>query len=378
MSLQLLVFVLLAQFDWGISSPQNAKPVTVISTWPFTKATDAAWEVLSQSIYINGEQITSTAVNAVVAGCSQAEEDRTITSVGYGCSPDEEGHTTLDAMVIDGDTMNVGAVAAMPYIRQAAQVAREVLCTTKHSLIVGIKATEFAMSRGYQKQSLDTPESIELWNKWKAANCQPNYREPSTWIPDPQTQCGPYGPKWTDVQQNYELIYPPPSHFNSGYYYHVAQYQTGDRPEGTVDEDHHDTIGMIAIDAYGSMAVGLSTSGAIHKIPGRVGDTPIPGSGGYVDSEVGGAVGTGDGDVLMRFSLSFQAVSYMRNGISPEDACAMSLKSVKQTEKWSGALVALNATGHYGAACVGFGKFQFALRSENTGNSSIVLTVDCK
>ncbi|THD24108.1 Beta N acetylglucosaminyl L asparaginase [Fasciola hepatica] len=354
MSLQLLAFVLLAQFDWGISSPQNAKSVTVISTWPFTKATDAAWEVLSQRIYINGEQTTSTAVNAVVAGCSQAEEDRTITSVGYGCSPDEEGHTTLDAMVIDGDTMNVGAVAAMPYIRQAAQVAREVLYTTKHSLIVGIKASEFAVSRGYQKQSLDTPESIELWNKWKAANCQPNYREPSTWIPDPQTQCGPYGPKWT------------------------AQYQTGDRPEGTVDEDHHDTIGMIAIDAYGSMAVGLSTSGAIHKIPGRVGDTPIPGSGGYVDSEVGGAVGTGDGDVLMRFSLSFQAVSYMRNGISPEDACAMSLKSVKQTEKWSGALVALNATGHYGAACVGFGKFQFALRSENTGNSSIVLTVDCK
>lgn len=67
----------------------------------------------------------------------------------------------------------------------------------------------------------------------------------------------------------------------------VAQYQTPDRPDGTVNENQHDTIGMIAIDAYGSMAVGLSTSGAIHKIPGRVGDTPIPGSGGYVDSEVG-------------------------------------------------------------------------------------------
>lgn len=354
MILRLICIILLAQYVWGIFTPPNARPVTVISTWPLTKATDAAWEVLTRTVSISGEERRGTALNAVVAGCTNAEDDRTITSVGYGCSPDEEGYTTLDAMVMDGDTMNVGAVAAVPYTRHAAQLAREVLYTTKHSLIVGIKASEFAVSRGYPWEALETPESVALWLKWKAANCQPNYREHSSWTPDPQMQCGPYEPKWT------------------------AQYQTPDRPDGTVNENQHDTIGMIAIDAYGSMAVGLSTSGAIHKIPGRVGDTPIPGSGGYVDSEVGGAVGTGDGDVLMRFVLSFQTVSNMRHGMSPRDACVSSLKSVKQKEKWSGALVALNATGHHGAACVGFGRFQFALRTANTGNSSVVLTIDCE
>ncbi|VDP69692.1 unnamed protein product [Echinostoma caproni] len=352
MALQFLPLIFLVKFVSGISSSQS-KHVIVVCTWPFTKATDAAWEVLSQNVLIHNESRVGTAVNAVVAGCSNAEEDRIITSVGYGCSPDEEGHTTLDAMVMDGDTMNVGAVAAMPYIRHAAQVAREVLYTTKHTLLAGHQAAKFAITRGYTPESLDTPESKELWRKWKANKCQPNYREPSSWIPDPSAQCGPYGPKWTAFQK------------------------TANRPKGTVNEQQHDTIGMIAMDAHGSMAVGLSTSGAIHKIPGRVGDTPIPGSGGYVDSEIGGAVGTGDGDVLMRFALSFQTVFYMRQGTSPEEACKLSLKSVKQEGVWSGALVAMNKTGQYGAACVGFGKFQMAIRSVQTGNSSTVLTIEC-
>jgi len=62
----------------------------------------------------------------------------------------------------------------------------------------------------------------------------------------------------------------------------------------------HDTIGMIAIDVNGRMASGTSTNGANHKIPGRLGDSPIAGSGSYVDQDVGAAAATGDGDILMR------------------------------------------------------------------------------
>lgn len=62
------------------------------------------------------------------------------------------------------------------------------------------------------------------------------------------------------------------------------------------------------------MVAGTSTNGANHKIPGRVGDSPIPGSGAYVDSAVGGAAATGDGDVMLRLLPSFVAVEAMRQG----------------------------------------------------------------
>jgi isoaspartyl peptidase/L-asparaginase-like protein (Ntn-hydrolase superfamily) len=68
-----------------------------------------------------------------------------------------------------------------------------------------------------------------------------------------------------------------------------------------IELNNHDTIGMVAIDSDGHIAAGTSTNGMTFKIPGRVGDAPIPGSGAYVDKDVGGCAATGDGDVMMRF-----------------------------------------------------------------------------
>lgn len=66
-------------------------------------------------------------------------------------------------------------------------------------------------------------------------------------------------------------------------------------------EENHDTIGMLAIDSQGRTAAGTSTNGARFKIPGRIGDSPIPGAGAYADQNTGAAAGTGDGDIMMRF-----------------------------------------------------------------------------
>ena len=74
---------------------------------------------------------------------------------------------------------------------------------------------------------------------------------------------------------------------------------------------NHDTIGMVALDATGKLAAGTSTNGLTHKIPGRVGDSPIPGAGSYAGS-AGGAAATGDGDIMMRFLPSYQAHESMR------------------------------------------------------------------
>lgn len=115
----------------------------VVNTWGgvFTNATRAAFDVLGK----NG-----TAIDAVVAGCSMCEVIGCDTTVGAGGSPDELGETSLDAMVQDGTTFDMGAVGDLRRVREAIQVARAVMQYTKHTLLVGDQATEFAVMMGFQ------------------------------------------------------------------------------------------------------------------------------------------------------------------------------------------------------------------------------------
>ena len=83
----------------------------------------------------------------------------------------------------------------------------------------------------------------------------------------------------------------------------------------------HDTIGLIVMAANGDLSLGLSTSGAALKLPGRVGDSPLIGAGGYVDNEVGAAVATGTGEQVIRFAGTCAIVENMRRGMDPQGAC---------------------------------------------------------
>lgn len=71
--------------------------------------------------------------------------------------------------------MNVGAVAAMRNIKHAIAVARHVLENTEHTMLVGERATEFAVMMGFTKESLSTPSSKDMWKKWRKNQCQPNF-----------------------------------------------------------------------------------------------------------------------------------------------------------------------------------------------------------
>ncbi len=118
---------------------------------------------------------------------------------------------------------------------------------------------------------------------------------------------------------------------------------------------------------FGDICAGLSTNGLDFKIPGRVGDSPITGAGGYCDNDVGGAVGTGNGDVMMRFLPSYQAVENMRRGMSPADAAKDALERIrKKGYKIGGALIAVNKKGEFGAAALNYADFPFAVRNAST------------
>ena len=122
-------------------------------------------------------------------------------------------------------------------------------------------------------------------------------------------------------------------------------------------EAGHDTIGAIALDEHGSMAVATSTSVANMKLCGRVGDSPIIGSGFYVDSEIGGAAATGWGEDIMRTCCSYRCVSLMEAGMSPQEAVTTVVRSAHESIVRHGgkpdciALVCMNKKGECAAAC---------------------------
>jgi len=317
-------------------SPAMSLSQLVINTWPLPNATAAAYKALERG----------SLLDAIVDGCTNAEEDRKMTSVGWGGSPAENGETALDALIIDGVSHNMGAVGSMKRIKNAIRVARHVLENTKHTLLVGEDATKFAVEMGFIEEDLTSQESKEQWENWKAGKCQPNFWQ--NVIPDSTISCGPYQPK-------------------------PFQFATKDTDrEGLITEDNHDTIGMIAINSHGDIAAGTSTNGATFKITGRVGDSPIPGSGAYVDNEFGAAAATGDGDVMMRFLPSYQTVENMRSGMPPSEAAEHALRRIiKYYPHFEGALVAANKTGSFGAACYGW-TFQYSVMTPQMDKPEIV------
>uniref|UniRef100_A0AC34FC53 N(4)-(Beta-N-acetylglucosaminyl)-L-asparaginase n=1 Tax=Panagrolaimus sp. ES5 TaxID=591445 RepID=A0AC34FC53_9BILA len=142
-------------------------------------------------------------------------------------------------------------------------------------------------------------------------------------------------------------------------------------------KNSHDTIGMIIIDKNKDVSVGTSTNGARNKIAGRVGDSALPGAGGYVDNLVGGASATGDGDIMMRFLPSFLAVEKMRSGASPKKAAEIAIMRIKEHyPNFFGAVVCGNIKGEHGAACNGMPIFQYT--AGNGGEKNVkVYNVKC-
>ncbi|VAH35491.1 unnamed protein product [Triticum turgidum subsp. durum] len=381
----LLLGLLLLRLTWcvavdggGVEEGGFVFPV-VVSTWPFREAVRAAWDVVKTG------GAGGSAVDAVVAGCSACEELRCDGTVGPGGSPDENGETTLDALIMNGvkaalttqatvyadvyKTMEIGAVAAMRYVKDAIMAAKLVMEHTGHTLLVGEKATSFAISMGLAGPTdLSSPESIEKWSNWRQNNCQPNFWKNVA----PAGNCGPYHPinipkdpvksaVWEDQGitcqewlQNDNLLEPTSSHFNS------------------VNRHNHDTISMAVIDKMGHVAVGTSTNGATFKIPGRVGDGPIPGSSAYGDDEVGACGATGDGDIMMRFLPCYQVVESMRLGMEPRDAAVDAISRIaRKYPDFVGAVFAINKKGVHAGACHGW-TFQYSVRNSSMQDVEVI------
>lgn len=288
----------------------------VVSTWNFGKAANArAWEILEG----NGG-----AVDAVEAGVRVPEADPSNHSVGLGGYPDRDGRVTLDACIMD-HAGNLGAVACLEHIVHAISVARRVMEKTPHVLLVGEGALQFALSEGFVRQDLLTPDAEQAWREW--------------------LQTAQYRPQPNIEQHN---RYTLPEALPGG-------------------ERNHDTIGLLALDRAGQLAGACTTSGMAFKMHGRVGDSPISGAGLFVDGEVGAASATGVGEECLRVCGSHTVVELMRQGRSPEQACREAVERIARRhrtprEDLQMAFVALRRDGEVGGYALQPG-FSYAVHS---------------
>ena len=269
----------------------------ILTTWDFGPgANEEAWPIIAGG---------GSAIDAVEKAINYVELLPDEYWVGYGGVPNEVGETTLDATILWGPTHDWGGVGCLKRVKRAISVARKVMEETQHTLIVGDDATRFATRMGFTETSLTNVRSQTRWEEWAAKG------------------------ELTDAFD--------PEPFEA------------DTLEG------HDTVGSIAIDADGNLCVGCSTNGREFKIPGRVGDSPIPGAGAYGDQEVGGAVATGNGDVMMRFLPCYHTVELMRQGMPPTLAAQAALKRITDRGyKFGGGIAAIGIDGTHGGAQAGW------------------------
>ncbi len=312
-----------------ISEPVTGHPV-VISTWDTgLVANKGAWEVLSH----NG-----SALDAVEAGVKVTESSINC-CVGLGANPDRDGFVTLDASIMDHQ-FNCGAVAFLERIKHPISVARRVMEKTPHVMLVGAGAQEFAIAEGFPledgKLSEDAKKSYEQWLKkseYKPVINIENTKSSSFAAPG-----------------DAEGMAAAPARLPNG-------------------EWNHDTIGMVAMDAGGNLSGSCTTSGMGFKMRGRLGDSPIIGAGLFVDNEVGAVTATGQGEDVIRICGSHTVVEYMRQGMSPEQACKAAVERIARIKKEKAkdiqvAFIALNKKGETGAYALQKG-FSYAIKNNN-------------
>lgn len=231
-----------------------------------------------------------TAIDAVEAGIRLVESDPEDSGVGLGGCPNILGVVELDAQIMDGRTLNAGAVGCVAHYEHPISIARHVMEKLLHVFLVADGAERFAAEMGFEQAELLSPQMREAWEKKvrdemgiadpSSLRTARDLRHLSKWATDPYTTMG--------------------------------------------------TVNFIVKDANGDICTGVSTSGWGWKYPGRLGDSPVIGAGGYADNLYGAAACTGAGEMAIRVGSARSTVLYMKMGMSLHDAVSEALRDLNR------------------------------------------------
>lgn len=250
-------------------------------------AAQIGWSILK-----NG----GSALDAVEAAVRSLEDDPAF-DAGKGAWLNSAGEVELDAIIMDGTTLNNGAVAAVQHVRNPITVARMVMERTPHSLLTGLGAEHFAQAQGIEmcaESDLLTGHELE---RWKIIRAQKDF----------------------SVREAF-----------------------GGKPHGTV--------GAVARDRDGHLAAGTSTGGTPNKLQGRVGDSPLIGCGCYADDLSAGASATGWGESIMKVVLSKAVCDFAAHGLDAQRAAAKAIGLLADRAQGLGGLIVIDRSGQIGVS----------------------------
>lgn len=206
-------------------------------------------------------------LDAVEAAVCSMEKDENF-NAGYGSVLTIEGNVELEASIMNGKDLKAGCVTLLKGILHPISVARRIMEKTRHIYLGGIGAMDFAKCEGFcvlPEGALTTENAKKALEEFKKK----------------QEKCEDVTFARTELDQQQEK-------------------------KEIITKEHGEpgTVGAVAIDSNGNIAVATSTGGITGKLPGRIGDTPVLGSGTYADNEIGGVSTTGHGETIMRYNLA--------------------------------------------------------------------------
>ncbi|HEY4055223.1 MAG TPA: isoaspartyl peptidase/L-asparaginase [Kofleriaceae bacterium] len=232
-----------------------------------------------------------SALDAAIAAVRVLEDDSEY-NAGTGAVLTREQTIETDAAVMDGRTQRIGAVAAVPNVGRAIELARAVLDDGEHVLIAGIAALAFAKERGLEPAPLDSLITERARQRFAE--------------------------------------------------------EAARRTKGvttTSTEREGGTVGAVARDKDGNFAAATSTGGIVYKRCGRVGDSPIPGAGTWADARVAISV-TGDGEAVLRVALAHQIAMRVALSHAPlAGAVAASIADLEAITAGDAGVIAIDERG---------------------------------
>ena len=290
----------------------------ILATWTYGRqACAAGWPHLVRP--------GGGALDAVEHACRAVEADPETMTVGWGGRPDASGEVTLDAAIMLSPS-RCGSVGFVRGFMHPTTLARLVMERTPHVMLAGDGAERFARQQGMEPADLLTDAARAAWEAWR------------------KEHAGAGGPG---------------------------------AAKANIEEADHDTVGVVALDARGTLAGACSTSGLAFKLPGRVGDSPIIGHGLYVDPARGAAVATGHGELVMGVCGTFLAVERMGQGDSPAEAASEVVRRIGEAydlkDDHQVGIITLSPEGAWSSASLRPG-FRVAVR---TADRDDLLDPDC-
>lgn len=232
----------------------------------------------------------SSALDAVEAAV-RVLEDSPYLDAARGSYLNKAGQIEMDALIMDGATLQMGAIASVQRVLHPISLARRLMVESEHNMLVGAGAELFADTINFPRCSFEDllAPDIEMQSAVGAAESQEPYRI-------------------------------------------------------------GDTVGAVALDSEGNVASATSTGGTRGKDPGRVGDSPLVGCGGYADNWSAAVSATGEGEALMRVVISKRTCDFVAYGLSAQKACEAAIQLLRERTQGHGGLIAVNARGQVGIA----------------------------